>query len=134
MKACRGELADPGVQVQRPMKRDAIDSAAFTEDAHKIPTMSDLLIMYSTSEGYYSFRNETYGSWFIQSLVTELEKSECDDLMTILTSVNRRVAFEYVSNTNNIKYDACKQMPNVLYMLTKTLYFTKKIPKGILKK
>lgn len=118
------------MKYEQVLETDATDATCFDERrVQKIPTMADILIMYSTSEGFYSFRNEACGSWFIQALVVELDENEFDDLMTILLAVNRRVAFEYISRTSNVRYDACKQMPNILCMLTKTLYFTKKILK-----
>lgn len=104
---------------------DTIDSVD-EEVAHVIPTLADLLVMYSTAEGYYSFRNQAEGSWFIQALCEELRENPHDDLMTMLTGVNRRVAFAKQSNVpHKPDWDAMKQMPNIVSMLTKTMYFKK---------
>ncbi len=97
------------------------------EEEYVIPVLADLLIMYSTSEGYYSFRNQDEGSWFIQSLTSELKDNQQEELMTILTGVNRRVAYSFQSNIPKSKMDACKQMPNIVSMLTKAFYFTPKL-------
>lgn len=85
--------------------------------------------MYSTYDGHYSWRNPDNGSWFIQALCAEFNESgQIKDLLTLLTGVSRRVAYEYQSNVpGNEKFDAMKQMPSIVSMLTKILYFTKKI-------
>ena len=54
------------------------------------------------------------------------EHGETLDLLTLLTGVNRRVAFEHLSNTKDNITDAKKQMPCITSTLTKTLYFKPK--------
>ncbi|CRL07742.1 CLUMA_CG020696, isoform A [Clunio marinus] len=128
VQACRGRMVDPGVifkpQPKLRMMRmsDTVDAQNVEPDYYVLPSMADILVMYSTSEGYYSFRNPSEGSWFIQALCQELsENLECD-LMTILTGVNRSVAFAKQSNVPNSSYHEMKQMPCILSMLTKTMY------------
>lgn len=135
IQACRGSMTDPGIIMKpKPKMRlinnsDTVDAKAFREDAFVIPTLADLLVMYSTAEGYYSFRNPLDGSWFIQAICEELRENSHEDLMTILTGVNRRVAFAKQSNVpDNAEWDAMKQMPNIMSMLTKTMYFYTKKP------
>uniref|UniRef100_A0A336K6K2 CSON015591 protein n=1 Tax=Culicoides sonorensis TaxID=179676 RepID=A0A336K6K2_CULSO len=129
IQACRGQKVAEPVQV-RSLTMDYIDSSAESEKAitYSIPSMADLLVMYSTYEGHYSFRNPDTGSFFIQSLCTELDlNGKIDDLLTILTAVSRRVAYEYQSNIpGNPKMHEKKQMPTIVTMLTKILYFTPK--------
>lgn len=111
---------------------DMVDAKGPQEEVFVIPTLADLLVMYSTAEGFYSFRNPADGSWFIQALCDEFRGNPQDDLMTILTGVNRRVAYAKQSFVpDNDSWDAMKQMPNILSMLTKTLYFTKKPYQGL---
>jgi len=136
---CRGSMADPGILLKPKAKirsfslsssSDTVDAKALREKNFVIPTLADLLVMYSTAEGYYSFRNPADGSWFIQALCEELRENIHEDLMTILTGVNRRVAFAKQSNVpENSDWDAMKQMPNIMSMLTKTMYFMKKSAK-----
>lgn len=133
IQACRGKMTDPGILLKpKPKMRnmsmsDAVDAHSFDEEVFVIPTLADLLVMYSTAEGYYSFRNPADGSWFIQALCIELKENGHEELMTILTGVNRRVAFAKQSNVpDNFKIDAMKQMPNIVSMLTKGMYFLKK--------
>lgn len=136
IQACRGSMTDPGILLKpKPKLRlvsqsDTVDAKSLSEKHHVIPTLADLLVMYSTAEGYYSFRNPSDGSWFIQALCQELTENGHEDLMTILTGVNRTVAFARQSHVpDRSELDAMKQMPNIMSMLTKTMYFMKKSPK-----
>jgi len=77
---------------------------------------------------FFSFRNVDDGSWFIQSLCrvldlaanNEARQSEGADLLRLLTAVNRKVAYEYQSNTKNEALNQMKEMPNFMSTLTKT--------------
>lgn len=133
IQACRGNMTDPGILLKpKPKMRlmtvsDSVDAHSFEEEPFVLPTLADLLVMYSTAEGYYSFRNPADGSWFIQALCNELKENGHEELMTILTGVNRRVAFAKQSHVpGNAEFDAMKQMPNIVSMLTKSMYFLKK--------
>ena len=46
------------------------------------------------------------------------------ELQHILTRVNHKVAVEFVSATNDPVFDAKKQIPCIVSMLTKEMYFT----------
>lgn len=132
IQACRGNMTDPGVLLKPKLMKmtnasDTVDAKPVREEFFVIPTLADLLVMYSTAEGFYAFRNPTDGSWFIQALCEELKENHHEDLLLILTGVNRRVAFPKQSNIpDRSDWDAMKQMPNIVSMLTKTFYFTKK--------
>lgn len=127
IQACRGEQFDEGVAYAAKSPKDMVDSRQ-EQVLYSIPAMADLLVMYSTYDGYYSWRNPRQGSWFIQSLCTELdENGRVRDLLTLLTGVSRRTAYEFQSFVpHNAKMDAMKQIPCIVSMLTKTFYFTKK--------
>ena len=133
VQACRGDMVDPGA-IFVPTTRaritkytDAVDTASIPQ-SFVTPSLADVLIMYSTAEGYYSFRNQQDGSWFIQALCDELRDNTKEDLLTILTGVNRRVAFAKQSFfPYDHDLDAMKQMPNLMIMLTKTFFFRKRI-------
>lgn len=141
IQACRGSMTDPGILLKPKAKArmlskptDTVDAKAMREEHFVIPTLADLLVMYSTSEGYYSFRNPSDGSWFIQALCTELEENSHEEIMTILTGVNRRVAFGKQSYVpQKPEWDASKQMPIIQSMLTKSLYFLSKEQKERMK-
>ncbi|XP_030015543.1 caspase-8-like isoform X2 [Sphaeramia orbicularis] len=78
---------------------------------------ADFLMGMATLPGYKSFRNTTTGSVYIQELCRQLMRSagssEMDDILTILTRVNREV--------NKLNLLTYKQMPQPYYTLTKRL-------------
>ncbi|XP_067993079.1 caspase-3 [Melanerpes formicivorus] len=114
IQACRGTELDSGIEA---------DSASEETVCQKIPVEADFLYAYSTAPGYYSWRNSAEGSWFIQSLCKMLEKHARElELMQILTRVNRRVA-EYESCSTRQDFNAKKQIPCIVSMLTKEFYF-----------
>ncbi|XP_069961871.1 caspase-7 isoform X2 [Bactrocera oleae] len=79
---------------------------------------------------YYSFRNSVSGAWFIQSLCSilneaaESKEAQTDgvELLRLLTAVNRKVAYEYQSYSDNELINEKKEMPNFMSTLTKTFY------------
>lgn len=79
--------------------------------------------------GYSAWRNEALGSWFCQAFYAVLSRSgDKVDLLRLLTRVNRKVAYDFQSMSANPKLNAKKQIPCVMSMLTKELYFRKKRP------
>ncbi|CAI9722935.1 caspasecaspase-3-like [Octopus vulgaris] len=123
IQACRGTKLDSGVIMH--------DAAAFRDEyqnvtSHKVPVWADVLLAYSTVPGFYSWRNSTNGSWFIQSLANILERDgDKLELQQLMLSVNRSVAYEYESNTSHSFMNKMKQVPSIVSMLTKELYFYK---------
>lgn len=116
IQACRGSELDSGVET------DSVTSS--TSD--KIPVEADFMYAYSTAPGYYSWRNTSNGSWFIQSLCEALDEFSGElELMQIMTRVNRKVAFNFESTSNLPGFDNKKQMPCIVSMLTKDFYFPK---------
>lgn len=108
---------------------DTVDAVGtFDEEVFVIPTLADILLMYSTVEGYYSFRNPRNGTCFIQALCEVLGENHKEHLLNILTFVNSKVAYGFQSSMakSNEEWDATKQMPSIVSMLTKSFYFTKK--------
>lgn len=117
IQACRGTTLMEG-----------IDSNPFDiQYCSKIPVEADFLIGYSTIAGYYSWRNSANGSWFIQSLCNVLNENGRNlEIMQLLTAVNRKVAYYFESNTNEPHMHGKKQIPCIVSMLTKELYFKPK--------
>ncbi|XP_004681050.1 PREDICTED: caspase-7 [Condylura cristata] len=119
IQACQGNEFDDGVQA---------DSASETDSEHqyKVPVEADFLFAYSTVPGYYSWRSPASGSWFMQSLCAILnEHGKSLELMQLLTRVNYRVARHFQSFTNDSATSGKKQIPCIMSMLTKELYFPK---------
>lgn len=119
IQACRGHEYDDGVEVEADYGCDRSDSVLITEP--------DFLIAYSTVPGFYAWRNPRRGSWFIQTLCDELnEYWKEEDLLTILTFVNQRVAYDFESSVvDDPKSNEKKQMPCFTFTLTKLLHFNK---------
>ncbi|XP_055104674.1 caspase-7 isoform X3 [Symphalangus syndactylus] len=120
IQACRGTELDDGIQA---------DSGPINEtDAnprYKIPVEADFLFAYSTVPGYYSWRSPGRGSWFVQALCSILEEHGKDlEIMQILTRVNDRVARHFESQSDDPRFHEKKQIPCVVSMLTKELYFS----------
>lgn len=133
-QACRGDKHDEPVLVET----DAVDHYLVPEEnvvvadagiAPTLPSAADFLLCYSVAEGYYSHRETVNGSWYIQDLVTALERHGSElELLELLTLVNRMVAARCVDRSNDIKSLGKKQVPCFLSMLTRKLYFRVKQP------
>lgn len=85
-------------------------------------SVSDLTLVCLT--GYYSWRNPGRGSWFVQALCNVLnEFGKQLEIMQILTRVNYMVATSFESWSEDPRFSEKKQIPCVVSMLTKELYF-----------
>ncbi|XP_044312919.1 caspase-3 [Drosophila rhopaloa] len=132
IQACRGENLEKAVEFTSfaVMTRELVpDTAAPVQPiTYAIPSTADMLVFYSTFDKFFSFRNVDDGSWFIQSLcrvldvaaANEASQPEGAELLRLLTAVNRKVAYEYQSNTKNEALNQMKEMPNFMSTLTKT--------------
>lgn len=143
IQACRGSMTDHGVvesiihesKTEKKLLRQGLLMQKFEQSRTQVSldlfSMTDIFKMHSTAEGHYSFRNKNEGTWFIQALCEELRENIHEDLMTIGTNINRRVAYSKQSNVpDDKKLDASKQMPCVDSHLTKKFYFVKKTLKA----
>ncbi|XP_071361059.1 caspase-3a [Trachinotus anak] len=114
IQACRGTDLDAGIET---------DSGE--DGTTKIPVEADFLYAFSTAPGYYSWRNTMTGSWFIQSLCDMMnEYGKKLELQHIMTRVNHKVAVEFESVSNSPGFHARKQIPCIVSMLTKEMYFS----------
>lgn len=115
VQACRGTDLDAGIET------DSVDD----DESARIPVEADFLYAYSTAPGYYSWRNTMTGSWFMQSLCEMVSKYGKElELLHIMTRVNHKVAVEFESISNSPGFNAKKQIPCIVSMLTKEMYFT----------
>lgn len=124
IQACQGDRLDPGTtMLPRMTETDAPSSVAY-----KIPTHADFLIAYSTVPGFYSWRNTTNGSWFIQALCYVLsERGREDDLLSLMTTVSRIVSIGFESNTpQDSNMHQRKQIPCITSLLTRKIHFKRK--------
>lgn len=125
VQACQGDQLDCGVKL-RNVGHTATDSNAMS---YKIPSHADFLIAYSTIPGFYSWRNTTAGSWFVQAICHVLQRQgTTKDLLSNMTRVARKVAFDFQSNTPGDSYmHEKKQIPCITSMLTRDVYFPRKL-------
>lgn len=121
IQACRGDRLDDGVPV-------VVDTADAPSHVYRIPTHADFLTFYSTVPGFYSWRNTTQGSWFVQSLCKVLQqRAHNTDLLTMLTVVCRQVALYYESSVpGDSVMDSKKQVPSIVSTLTRLVCFRPK--------
>jgi len=122
IQACQGDRLDSGVKL---VSRTDTDAGPVS---YKIPTHADFLIAYSTIPGFYSWRNTTAGSWFVQALCHVLQREgNSRDLLSILTRVCRKVAFDFQSNVpGDYVMHEKKQIPCITSMLTRDIVFHRK--------
>ncbi|XP_053367843.1 caspase-7-like [Clarias gariepinus] len=122
IQACRGSEFDDGVETDSGRPDDCLETDA--NPRYKIPVEADFLLAYSTVPGYYSWRNPGRGSWFVQALCNTLsEFGKQLEILQILTRVNYMVAINFESWSDDPRYSEKKQIPCVVSMLTKELYF-----------
>lgn len=129
IQACRGQQFDQGVNLNTTDAKRTFDDAFEQNKEIKVPNEADFLLSYSTVPGYYSWRNSTNGSWYIQGLVHVLDKmGTTTEIQKLLTKLNRLVAYsdKYMSNTKDPSMTGMKQVLSFTSMLTKDLYFTPK--------
>lgn len=130
IQACRGFQTDPGVNVNvADALRQGGDHHSLEIPDIKLPMEVDFLFAYSTVPGYYSWRNGLKGSWFIQAFCNALSQyGEKVELRKLLTIVNKIVAQNFQSNNESDPlFHNMKQIPSICSMLTKDVFFPKKI-------
>lgn len=126
VQACQGERFDNGIPIPQSEEiRSATNKRNLT-----IPNRADFLVCQSTIPGFCSWRNSMDGSWFMQALCQELngknEEKTGDDLMSLMTRVNWRVAtnFESFDLDDDITTVKCnKQIPSTFSTLTRKVKF-----------
>lgn len=102
-QSCRGEKDDYGI-----IESDSVCRPIFH------PSEADILVAWSCSYGYASYRNWIKGSFFISALIDVLSKHVHDTNLTdILTMVNHKIASRKFY----------KQMPCFTSSLRKAVYF-----------
>ncbi|XP_072340037.1 caspase-8-like isoform X1 [Scyliorhinus torazame] len=110
IQACQGQKSQTACPVPDSLTSSSSD-LDFDAVSYSIPEDRDFLIAMSTISDYVSYRT-CNGSWFIQTLCDCLEEFKGDDLLTILTEVNRRVSE---------KHSILKQIPEPRFTLSKRL-------------
>jgi len=117
---CRGTGLDSGIEVASDGAPEGPRNIA------RIPIEADFLYAFSAAAGYFSWRNQAKGSWFVQALwkVFQEESAGKLELCQLLTRVNHTVAYDFKSDSFDPSMRNKKQVPSIVSMLTKELYFT----------
>lgn len=88
LQACRGDLRERGVMVQDSV----VWSPARVVGDGMVPTNADMAVFMCSFNGHTAFRDETNGSFFIQSLCRNIISSSKDDeFMAIVRAVSADV-------------------------------------------
>ena len=127
IQACRGNQTDQGQLPPQSETGDCVDGKRLTNKIknpiRRIPTDSDILVAYSTTEGRPAYRYVDWssgrpkgGSCFITCMMKVFHKyGDKEDVMTMMVRVNRALS----------RYDnKSKQIPCQVSMLTQKIYFT----------
>lgn len=145
ISACQGDNVDQGLKVEdshhsnssvyrSPGKRIESDITPFSSTKHcmfdkikldrsRTLPQKDFLVVYSSVSGFYSYRDTLNGTWFIDAFCNVIDDCRDEiDLYQALTMINREVALEYQSTTD----EEVKQIPCIVTMLTKLVLFKKK--------
>lgn len=120
---CRGPAQDFGPQFSVDDEEKDID-VADAAPWPQVPIISDMMICFSTIDGYVSWRNEQNGTWFGSALALALAQHsfqcELNQILTIASDiVNRRTTKNGAKQAIEWKYRAW----------TKSLYFNPGITK-----
>ena len=119
IQACRGKKHDSAVRGYE--ETDSFQQTNETSDGLKeviLPSQSDFLLSFSTVEGYVSWRDAEYGTWYVRDLVEVFtKKAGKEHLLDMLTMVNDKVSKRSASE------DGSKQTSSVKTELRKKLYF-----------
>ncbi|KAG8142480.1 hypothetical protein E2320_006370 [Naja naja] len=136
IQACGGEEKDEGFEMEADTPPGRCERKAVESDATpmpgpgdsdeldataSLPTNSDILVCYSTTPGYVSWRDTHRGSWFIEALDQVLaEYAHREDLPSILMKMANIVADKVAGSY--------KQMPSHFNMLRKKFFFRCCVP------
>ena len=118
IQACQGEESQEKFTLQTDSPSQP--SGVGTELDKLTPQEEHFLVCFGTIPGHVSYRNTELGSWFIGVLVDRLKMfHEKEDLMSILTEVNRKLSKESARSLEK----SCGQLCSPATTLLKKVYF-----------
>ncbi|XP_063602673.1 caspase-1-like [Penaeus indicus] len=121
-------ISSKRVGAESPWDGDPVGRRSSVQEQRlMLSSLADFLVCWSTVDGYFSWRNATTGSWFIQALAHVLPRDCCrDDLLSMIASVARHM-MNFSSNApNSPTFHSKKQIPQCSSTLVKTLYLRPK--------
>ncbi|CAN9515729.1 unnamed protein product [Ophioblennius macclurei] len=112
-----GGVDDQTDAIPTSSSSDSLSTSDETDARATLPTPSDILVSYSTSPGYVSWRDTQLGSWYVETLDCILEENaDTNDLVTMLTMLTDKVS-------KNSAKGLYKQIPGSFNFLRKLFYF-----------
>jgi len=122
VQACQGQETDQGTSVSDARRRR--HTSQDSTSTYKIPNYSDFLIFQASFWDHYSFRSSETGSWFIQALCKQIDRSKEEEaLFDILLNVSHSVAVEKESNVPGKPHlDKKKQIPLLYSTMLRKMY------------
>ncbi|CAH1179716.1 unnamed protein product [Phaedon cochleariae] len=119
-QACKGDkFTTTGTSSEGIETPNIVPYSAFKTE-HLAP---DMLVVYSTLEGRFSYRNPLTGSWFIQELCKNINTyGKRDDVISLLTRTAKCVSGNYY-HEGHLPYE--KQMPIFISTLSKKFYLNR---------
>uniref|UniRef100_H2YCE2 Caspase family p20 domain-containing protein n=1 Tax=Ciona savignyi TaxID=51511 RepID=H2YCE2_CIOSA len=122
VQACRADQLNKNILVGQ-VSADTLDASNQSAEV-RLPVKADFLISLATTAEHYAWRNERYGSIFIQTLCSVLNKyGHTLDLHKLLTRVNGMVAYNFESWSKSENMNHKKKIPTFTSRLTRDLYF-----------
>lgn len=117
IQACKGQ--------SKARSETVTDSGAMPETVTRIPREADFLMAYSVVPGYLAWNEKpVQGSWFIEAIIEVFNKHHDKmDVLTMLTKVNKKVAYNFESKAPEMYKERKKQIACITSTLTKDLYF-----------
>jgi caspase 7 len=123
IQACRGNEVDNGVLVADDEKDKQEEDEQEADIDVFCTSGSDFLMAYSVVLGFFSWTTSG-GSPFIQAVCDVIKKNwRKMDLLTMMTRVHKKVAYDFESKLKNKDMNKKKQMPCMTSTLTKDVYF-----------
>ena len=118
IQACQGFEYMDGVK-----SPDCLDGNHGNDICISLPRKVDFLFAYSTVPGFYSWRNTSEGSWFMQCLVEEFRKyAHKLDVLRMFTRVNAMLSLRK-SYTDEVETNHKRQTAYIVSLLRKDIYF-----------
>ncbi|RZC36707.1 caspase-like protein, partial [Asbolus verrucosus] len=126
--ACKGSNSSTIVSEQGNQQIDLVPNNTFETNF----IGPDMLIVYSTTEGNYSFRDAKTGTWFIQELCKNFSTyGRRDDVISLVTRTTKCLCRNYYHHDDDKIH---KQMPIFISTLNKKFYLNRSKERNILVK
>jgi hypothetical protein len=124
IQACRGRARMTVDDGNRTMNSSSsMFYARYHDDKNRLPKDADFLFSYSTLEDYVSYRDEDFGSWYIQMLCKAIREDESKEISAILRYTHLLISKMVATNlSTNDEIVEVKMTPTYEDRLTKLFF------------